>query len=1206
MDKLSLEVEFPIDTARLQKEAKEARAQIEGVGETAEVVQARVEKEISEVVVKTNQKFKEREGLLERLKRRMAELKEEADKSTSVFAIEKANADMELFEQEINRLSKVGRQGFDDMGKAIPDFAIPTGKMERLTYAANLYKKAAKEATNPDLIAKYNGKLQQTQLELARMQNVGKTGFDELGNKILSLEKDTSTFVGTLSAGVERLRRLAYIIPGLGITGLLAMAIGPLKKLVIESGLFEKKLTEAQKQAKLLSDALGGSEYKKAVTTISELRINLDLAKKGMYDKKEVVDAYNESIGAVSGQVTNLNEVEQGLIDNAEDYVKMMLYKAGATLALEEAAKKAVEVQRNALKDAEDFANGLDKVVGSIAASGGGSQFGTSTFDHKLYEKSLKEDGEKRKVKRDVQLKKEQADEERVAKELTDKAAEYANRMGGLLGLDRNKEAKVNDKANSKAEKEMERSISAAQTMQQKIYDFKAEYTRKALTKDKEELQSVHDKFIKITEEAERFNKNPKNKVKVSFEELAEVRDQAIADLVYKQDTEKLKISLSEQKKLYQDYEEYKISLGKEKADEKYQGLIDIEKSHLENLRAELEKIPVDGASGSQSARKEELEKQIREEESLLLKKFNDLLKANQSYQDKVKIAIEQFEADKAKLIADGKLDEAQVLEKSHPDNLLALDENHVKQLDAYRKLFEGIESLSNAQAKKVIDNAKEMLANTDMPEALYLKILSMIKESEKALSERIYERVGEIGKAFDEMAAGIGDMNEGLRNSLGILGDMLHAASTVGKSIGGIKTGIADYGANKEAAGGGVLGTIAGVAGIAGPIGAAVGAVANLAKGVFGIFKGAKESRIQAEKELAAFDAQKLNAEFEINATYRDRLRMQVDGNKESLSGLKESHALLKSQRKEVEKDEKKLLKALQGEQFVAGKKTEKSGGFLGFGKKTKVVDVMGSLAGKSYEDIEKLFASNQLTDRAKELFLQLEKLKKEGVDVDKMIADNTAAIWEKATGTTSSALTDSIITGFANGYRTAADFANDFGDLMSGAARSFFKDFVENQEVEAFYKKFAEMAEDGMLTDAQREELKLEYEAMIRRINQKREDLEGIAGGDFLKDPASKDKGIGGIQRELTTEKTASEFTGLTRANYELNKRQFGMTEKMLEIEKNHMDGTFAMLRHTALIEEHTGNTVKELRLVVEELKVINKNTDPASFASKRAYTG
>src|SRR5690606_19743800 len=144
----------------------------------------------------------------------------------------------------------------------------------------------------------------------------------------------------------------------------------------------------------------------------------------------------------------------------------------------------------------------------------------------------------------------------------------------------------------------------------------------------------------------------------------------------------------------------------KEKADEKYRDLIDTEKSHLENLRAELEKIPAD-SSGAQSARKEELEKQIREEESLQLKKFNELLKANQSYQDKVKIATEQFESDRNKLIADGKLEEVTVLEKGHAENLLALNENHVKQLDAYKKLFEGIELLSNAQAKKVIADAK-------------------------------------------------------------------------------------------------------------------------------------------------------------------------------------------------------------------------------------------------------------------------------------------------------------------------------------------------------------------------------------------------------------------------------------------------------------------------------------------------------------------
>lgn len=925
MSENQLNVDFKFNTEETKQQTSEIRKDVKSVNEAA---------------TEGNKPLKDREGILERLRRRMSEIKTLAEKSTSITFIEKSNAEIELFQKEIDRLTKIGRQGFDEMGKAIPDFAIPTGKVERLTYEANLYKKAIKEATNtdiiakynvklqstkeeltrlsnigkagfdemgnaivkaiekpigtiermkaamksytnmvatstnPDIIAKYNRKLQETQLEVTRLGNVGKTGFDELGNKILRVEKDTNTFVGTLSAGVERLRRLAYIIPGLGLTGMLALAWNPLKKLVIESGLFSKSLSDTEKVAERLGTTLDSSEYKKAVISISELKNNLDLAKKGMYDKTAVVEAYNESIGAVSGQVTTLNDVEQGLIDNAEDYVKMMLYKAGATLALEKAAEKAVEIQKNSLKSADEFANGLDRSVASIAASGSGSQYGISKFDHKVYEQSLAEDGEKRKEARQKELNKELADEERIAKELNEKAAEFAEKIGGTLGLDLNKKAK----ADAKNQKAMDSAVSAAQRMQQRIFDLKAEYTRKTLTKDEEELQSVRDKFEKIAREVEVFNLNPKNKVKVSDEGLKELSKQAIADLEYKQETERLKISLNEQKKLYQDYEEYKISLGKEKADEKYRDLIDVEKSHLENLRAELAKIPVDG-TGAHDARRVELERQIREEESLQLKKFNDLLKANQSYQAKVKLAIETFETEKKSLIEAGKFEEVEVLTKGHKENLNSLADSNAKQLESYKKLFEGVENISKKQAEVVLANAKRMFeqlkADGLISEELYKQILNRIRETEKAIGNRLPEKIMQLSYAFSDIQEDVANINQSFGEMIGMASKALQTHSNVLRLSDAYKNAKNDQ--DKFAAGVELVSTaLSGIASIIGTITSASKARKDAEEAYY-------NAVIQGQKEynLSLIEGIRLRHELNENVFVKDYKERALDSSK-------------------------------------------------------------------------------------------------------------------------------------------------------------------------------------------------------------------------------------------------------------------------------------------------------------------------------------
>lgn len=113
-----------------------------------------------------------------------------------------------------------------------------------------------------------------------------------------------------------------------------------------------EEFDRASERLKIFYDALAGSEVKKAFKDVNELRVNIDLAKKGFIDKKEVVDQYNKTIGTTTGVVKSLDEAEKGLIKNGDAYIKMTLFKAAANLALEDAARLAVEAQKQADENA--------------------------------------------------------------------------------------------------------------------------------------------------------------------------------------------------------------------------------------------------------------------------------------------------------------------------------------------------------------------------------------------------------------------------------------------------------------------------------------------------------------------------------------------------------------------------------------------------------------------------------------------------------------------------------------------------------------------------------------------------------------------------------------------------------------------------------------------------------------------------------------
>lgn len=93
-----------------------------------------------------------------------------------------------------------------------------------------------------------------------------------------------------------------------------------------------------------LNKAMEAADYKKASIEVKEMSINIDLAKKGLLNKKEVLNVYNKSLGETIGQAKDLNEAEGLLIKNGPAYLKMTLLKAAANQALNEAAKLSVEL----------------------------------------------------------------------------------------------------------------------------------------------------------------------------------------------------------------------------------------------------------------------------------------------------------------------------------------------------------------------------------------------------------------------------------------------------------------------------------------------------------------------------------------------------------------------------------------------------------------------------------------------------------------------------------------------------------------------------------------------------------------------------------------------------------------------------------------------------------------------------------------------
>ena len=108
-------------------------------------------------------------------------------------------------------LQKLGQ----DSGKSIFNL---TEKLRGLESAVFTEKSVAK-------IANFNKQIEVTKGEIDKLSNAGKKGFNELGEAVA---KTSNPFKSALAS----VFRLAYLLPGIGVAGILAFAIDPLTNFI--------------------------------------------------------------------------------------------------------------------------------------------------------------------------------------------------------------------------------------------------------------------------------------------------------------------------------------------------------------------------------------------------------------------------------------------------------------------------------------------------------------------------------------------------------------------------------------------------------------------------------------------------------------------------------------------------------------------------------------------------------------------------------------------------------------------------------------------------------------------------------------------------------------------------------------------------------------------------------------------------------------
>lgn len=983
------------------------------------------------------------------------------------------------------------------------------GLLENLKTNLKEYKQMQFGAMDPNLLRGYNKEIQDIEGEMKRMTNAGKKGFDEMGNAV----KKSTNLMGKAWSS---LRMIANILPGLGIAGILSLAIGPLVKLISNLDIFKIKLSEAQKEAVNLSNAFASGEYRKAITSISELKLNIDLAKKGLYSKTAAVDEYNKSIGIVSGQVNSLNEAEIGLGNNADAYVKMTLYKAAANLALGEAAEESMRIEKLRMQGIEQEMSYAGKLWQSLINMFQNPNLRTGGELEAEYDKRL----DKMTQKEIDKAKESETAQMNIAERLQKRAAEIASSMGGLLGTNT-----LNDT------KGMGKSLTAVNTMYQKIEDLKTKYNRKVMSPDEAELQAVRDEFKKISDEVKSFNANPKNKIKVKAEPLQELQKAAITDLEYKQDTVALKIELEKQRSLFSDHEKFKLETTKELASQRYgaeMAEFDTFEKYLEDKQQKLyDKVQVENLSGGEVERLKYINAQLEAERARMAgveaNDFKIAYQESMNLEEKI-LRIKEMYAKKASDLGKALSAERKAeLEQQEKGAIQSATDEAFKKTEIYKKLGEEALVLTRSQLKEQIQAIEELLSDGSITGVIKdqletqlsnLKLnlnlgvksfnLTNLEAEKKTVKDAIdkYLELNNIG-AFDALSQSAIDANPELKKLIDRLKEVAGIIVKVNKAAddggGGLKGFLAKLTGNEglqkfaewgqmaassfnemsnalggvDTAAGYALDNVSQLVGSAADIGGAlvsgnpvqiVGSIIKGVSSVFSIGRKVKEMNAAARQSIADFYAAAIAGEREYQELLDQRAIESVKNNNVRLNAIREEIALRKKKADADAKEYSDLMSQVQKSSYIKDQEYKHGTWF----RKAKTTNVMGSLRGKDFEELSSLLSQGKLEGETKALVERLVELEQQGYDASKAMADLAKETSEIFTGTTADNLTDSLANMFREGKTGAKDLADFFESTMGDAAISIFKNKVLADSMDKFYKRFSEVAQsDEGLTE-------------------------------------------------------------------------------------------------------------------------------------------
>lgn len=957
-------------------------------------------------------------------------------------------------------------------------------------------------------------------------------------------------------------KAVGLAIKSIPVFGWIAAGLGILIPIISK---FSSKAEELAKRTKKLIDVQknSGEIYVKSGHEISEYVRRLDKFNGSKEQERKICEELNSKYGEAVGYYSSVSKWKDVLVQKGASLVEMLMMEADAQALLNEQAAAYVELERIKKTDASEQEGAIGSSKNWVALLSPALWFVDNNLGiSEKYDKQNKRKAE-RKAEEDYEFWKLKAEEKR--KQLED--FKKKNGMGDFF------DTSVSAGSNKKGDDPFTAMLEDRKKKYGEYFKWlDAGYEKEAqihfagLLKNgktyKEYLQGLIDSG----------NLTKKHLYKV-FNELSSEANETVMDAFKRninEQLEKAETAIKQQEIIANEREKLRGSTDGLNQ-QKIKLLDDLDKDVNKKHEKDIERLRREYADYNQQ--RLEIEKKFNEDKAAMYDKNGNFISG----------------------ITQRHLDE---LERKYTNALANLDNKFSKTKNSIEDIFEDMSRKSSSEIRKIVDKAKDMVAFVKLGKWDYRKASlfgigteaqfrqlneqwekspELLKDIERALLD-LSNVADQSDTAFKKISLGIkkvfsakakADLDDGLENiqsgfsSIVQMGEML---SNSLKSISEIsKSGVLSDTADgisqvMDAIGSVAQGAKAGSS--FGVYGTVIGAVLGLASSLFKTLSANKKHSDAISEQLRENQTKAYIGEFEVNKLYRERYEWAKKIGEETLLHIKRSGQELSRQTDANSKEQESLWDKLINQEYKAGEYRKKTGLF-GWGK-GKIVTQWESLAGKTWEEIEKLAAQGKLSEEGVKYYNALKSARMEGDSLAKRQEEFIEKTREVFTGSTYENIVNSIINGFKAGKRSAADFADTFQELMQSAIASALQ-LAADKKTREFYEEFAKRSsdEDG-LTKEDIKDLNKLWSSVIDSLSKDAANLEKVTD---IKLSGKSNSSLTGAVRGVT-EETASMVAG-----------------QMNAIRINQMEAT-NMLRkqlfHLSNIDRNTGSIDKNTKYI------------------------